>query len=87
MATQHLDLGKETISLEARVSGVPRVVRFPVAAVLSIYARESGEGMVFPPEGELAPPADMLAPRTSQAPTVPAPTSPVRGRPNLTVVK
>jgi stringent starvation protein B len=87
MATQHLDLGNETISFEARFSGVPRVVRFPVAAVLSIYARESGEGMVFPPEGELASPADLLAPRTSQAPTVPAPTSPVRGRPNLTVVK
>jgi hypothetical protein len=65
--------------------------------------------MVFPPEGELAPPADLLAPRTPQAPTVPGttsahggiaptgyppaspgpsvPTSPVRGRPNLTVVK
>jgi stringent starvation protein B len=109
MATRNLDLGNETISFEARFSGVPRVVRFPVAAVLSIYARESGEGMVFPPEGELAPPADLLAPRTPQAPTVPgttsahggiaptgyppaspgpsAPTSPVRGRPNLTVVK
>ncbi|MFM7708125.1 MAG: ClpXP protease specificity-enhancing factor [Gammaproteobacteria bacterium] len=62
-ATRHLDLGNEWISFEARFAGVPRVVRIPVVAVLSIYARETGEGMVFPPEGELAPPAALLAPR------------------------
>ncbi len=62
-ATRHLDLGNEWISFEARFSGVPRGVRLPVAAVLSIYARETGEGMVFPPEGELAPPSALLAPR------------------------
>jgi stringent starvation protein B len=62
-ATRHLDLGNEWISFEARFAGVPRGVRIPVAAVLSIYARETGEGMVFPPEGELAPPSALLAPR------------------------
>jgi stringent starvation protein B len=64
--------------------------------VLSIYARETGEGMVFPPEGELAPPSALLAPRPPDAPTAPgaAPgigpgTAPGsgRGRPNLKVVK
>jgi stringent starvation protein B len=62
-ATRHLDLGNDWITFEARFAGVPRGVRIPVPAVLSIYARETGEGMVFPPEGELAPPSALLAPR------------------------
>lgn len=92
-ATRHLDLGNDWISFEARFGGVPRVVRFPVAAVLSIYARETGEGMVFPPEGELAPPAALLAPRTpaTAAPVKPAgpeaPRGPSRPRPDLKIVK
>ncbi|MFN5012104.1 MAG: ClpXP protease specificity-enhancing factor [Gammaproteobacteria bacterium] len=77
-ATRHLDLGNEWISFEARFAGVPRGVRLPVAAVLSIYARETGEGMVFPPEGELAPPSALLAPRLPDTVTpqgLPAPGS------------
>jgi stringent starvation protein B len=59
-AVQELDLGNEGIFFSARFSGVSMVVRVPVDAVLSIYAMESGEGMVFgeadrgdepPPEG------------------------------------
>jgi stringent starvation protein B len=96
-ATRHLDLGNEWISFEARFAGVPRGVRFPIAAVLSIYARETGEGMVFPPEGELAPPSALLAPRLPDTATpqgiVPSdggpqpPRGPSRPRPNLKVVK
>jgi len=96
-ATRHLDLGNEWISFEARFGGVPRGVRFPVAAVLSIYARETGEGMVFPPEGELAPPAALLAPRQPDTATPQGlepsdgapqpPRGPSRPRPNLKVVK
>ena len=70
-ATRHLDLGNDLISFEARFGGVPRLVRVPLAAVLSIYARETGEGMVFPPEGELAPPSALLAPRPPDASTAP----------------
>ena len=70
-ATRHLELGNDWISFEARFAGVPRGVRIPVAAVLSIYARETGEGMVFPPEGELAPPAALLAPRLPDTVTPP----------------
>ena len=74
-ATRHLDLGNELIGFEARFGGVARRVRVPVAAVLSIYARETGEGMVFPPEGELAPPSSLLAPKAPEAPTIPGTTS------------
>jgi stringent starvation protein B len=46
-ATQRLKLGNEDIEFDARFAGVVHHVRFPVSAVLGIYARETGEGMVF----------------------------------------
>jgi len=46
-ATQRLRLGNEEVEFDARFAGVIHHVRFPVGAVLGIYARETGEGMVF----------------------------------------
>jgi len=46
-ATQRLRLGNEDIEFDARFAGVVHHVRVPIAAVLGIYARETGEGMVF----------------------------------------
>jgi len=46
-ATRDLELGNEQVSFEARFAGTPQRVFVPVAAVLGIYARESGEGLVF----------------------------------------
>ena len=45
-ATQRLKLGNDEIEFDARFAGVVHHVRFPVAAVMGIYARETGEGMV-----------------------------------------
>jgi stringent starvation protein B len=41
-ATQRLKLGNEEIEFDARFAGVVHHVRFPVAAVMGIYARETG---------------------------------------------
>jgi stringent starvation protein B len=49
--------------------------------VQSVYARETGEGLVFPPEGEAPPPAP--PPSSTEGETRP----PVSGRPQLKVVK
>ena len=46
-ATQRLHIGNEEVQFDARFAGVIHHVRFPVSAVLGIYARETGEGMVF----------------------------------------
>jgi stringent starvation protein B len=46
-ATQHLKLGNEWIEFDARFSGAVNHVSFPISAVLGIYSRETGEGMVF----------------------------------------
>jgi stringent starvation protein B len=71
-ATQRLRLGADLVEFEARFAGVIHHVRFPVGAVLGIYARETGEGMVFS-EQDLGPeppsrptPADEGAPRRPQ---------------------
>jgi stringent starvation protein B len=46
-ATQGLVIGADAVEFNARFSGVVHHVRVPVTAVLGIYARETGEGMVF----------------------------------------
>lgn len=46
-ATQGLSLGNEALSFNARFGGQPRHVHVPMAAVLGIYARETGQGMLF----------------------------------------
>lgn len=59
-ATQQLLLKNDWIEFSARFAGVVHFVRAPIAAVLGIYARESGEGMVFSEEDdgpETPPPA------------------------------
>ena len=46
-ATSALKLGNEAIDFTARFGGAARAVHIPIRAVLGIYARESGQGMVF----------------------------------------
>ena len=46
-ATRALSLGNEFVSFEARFGGVSQQLVVPIAAVLGIYARETGQGMIF----------------------------------------
>lgn len=46
-AVQSLELGDESIQLDARFSGNPMHIYVPIEYVLAIYARENGKGMVF----------------------------------------
>ena len=55
-ATQRLRLGNDEVEFDARFAGVIHHVRFPVSAVLGIYARETGEGMVFSEQDHPEPP-------------------------------
>lgn len=75
-ATQGLKLGNEAIEFSARFGGVSHHVLIPAEAVLGIYARETGQGMLFQEE-ETGPPSG------------PPPTSSPEGkrRPRLRVVK
>lgn len=49
-AVSALNLGNEQIFFSARFGGKPTDVVVPIAAVRGIYARENGQGLVFPAE-------------------------------------
>jgi len=80
-ATRALALGNEVITFEARFGGVSQQIVVPVLAVLGIYARETGQGMVFGEDDAPQPPTPDGGP---PAPPAPEP-KPRRGK--LTVVK
>jgi stringent starvation protein B len=46
-ATNGLALGNDLVSFRARFGGVTYDVSIPITAVLGIYARETGQGMIF----------------------------------------
>lgn len=56
-ATARLTLANDRITFTARFNGTPFEVEVPVTAVLGIYARETGDGMVFT-DGEGQPDPD-----------------------------
>lgn len=46
-AVSNLQLANEQVLFDARFAGKPMQVTFPIKAVLAIYAKENGQGMVF----------------------------------------
>lgn len=82
-ATSRLELANDEISFDARFGGVPCTVRVPLTAVLGIYARETGEGLVFPTDEYGATSGE--GPKPEPPPDAPA--SPPSGRPNLKIVR
>lgn len=46
-ATRGLHMSNEALTFSARFGGVPREIYVPMAAIVAIYARENGAGMVF----------------------------------------
>ncbi len=46
-AAHGLSLSNDAVSFRARFGGSPYDVCVPVAAILGIYARETGQGMIF----------------------------------------
>ncbi len=55
-AVKDLNLGNETVTFSARFSGKSRNIVVPIGAVLAIYSKENGRGMVFSEEDETRPP-------------------------------
>jgi len=80
MAVRELNLEHDPIFFSARFGGMPFDIVVPSGAVLAIYARENGEGVVFgEPEAAAEPAPDQDEP----PPQAPKP----GGRPKLKVVK
>nr|WP_298135639.1 ClpXP protease specificity-enhancing factor [uncultured Pseudomonas sp.] len=81
-AVRHLHMDNEAVSFEGRFGGIAHSLYVPAVAVLAIYARENGQGMVFDLE---APVAGNEEP-DEQGPPDDEPPRP-SGRPSLKVVK
>ncbi|MEH6585665.1 MAG: ClpXP protease specificity-enhancing factor [Halioglobus sp.] len=77
-AVMELNIANDAVAFNGRFGGVATDIYVPVNAVIGIYARENGQGMVFEPEEESdeTPPED----------TPPDPNKP-EGRPSLKIVK
>ena len=61
-AVQNLSLKNDAISFEARFGGVAHEIYVPTHAVVAIYARENGRGMVFSEEDDDGDDEDMTPP-------------------------
>lgn len=92
-ATEGLVIGDDEVTFNARFSGKAQTVVAPIGAVLAIYARENGQGMLFNDEsGETEVTAETELSSSPGDGTVdqgnddePEGTSP--GTPNLRVIK
>ncbi|ARO88595.1 ClpXP protease specificity-enhancing factor [Nitrosospira lacus] len=51
-AAHHLTLGNDLIQFSARFGGLSQEISIPVNAVQGIFAKETTQGILFPPEGE-----------------------------------
>jgi len=49
-AVHELQMANDAVQFNGRFAGIPTPVYVPVAAVMGIYARENGQGMVFETE-------------------------------------
>ncbi|MBL6986006.1 MAG: ClpXP protease specificity-enhancing factor [Methylobacter sp.] len=69
-AIHGLSLGNDEIEFNARFSGKPMHIATPITAVLAIYAKENGKGMIFDQEdndGDDEPPQPIKKPTAKPA--------------------
>lgn len=78
-AAHKLKLSNDAVSFRARFSGVAFDVWVPMKSVLGIYARETGQGMIFSNDAEAA---EHVGPAR-----IPKDVEETRSRPHLTIVK
>jgi stringent starvation protein B len=85
-ATGQLSMGSDEICFNGRFGGASMTVRIPIDAVLAVYARETGQGMIFADDESGPPPQP---PEPTQPPTDRPPEPPQKpaGRAKLKVVK
>jgi len=73
-AVNNLSIEDSAIEFQARFGGVPMQVYIPVVAVMAIYAKENGQGMVFgaEPGAPEPPPFDEVPTTEASSPSKPS---------------
>jgi stringent starvation protein B len=87
MAVRDLAMEVEAVSFSGRFGGRPFPVFVPMPSVMAVYAKESGEGMMFDPEYATEQNAPEPPPDTPGGPAAPDPDKPGGGGGHLKVVK
>lgn len=86
-AVHALQMSNDAIDFSGRFAGIPTPVYVPIEAVMGIYARENGQGMIFETEKPAPePPTHPVAPGSGGDKSKPAAPK-TRSRPSLRVVK
>ncbi|MBT3531310.1 MAG: ClpXP protease specificity-enhancing factor [Gammaproteobacteria bacterium] len=83
-AVQDIFIRNESVDFDGRFAGIPKRVYVPITAVMGIYAKENGQGMIFEADG-----INPQPPTGSDDPGKPS-VSPIDGekkKPSLRVVK
>ena len=78
-AVARLLIDNDTVSFTARFGGVSHPVVVPIAAVLAIYARETGQGMALPDDVAASGQQEAVAISEEPPPDDSTPTPPRRG--------
>ena len=78
-AVARLLIDNDTVSFTARFGGVSHPVVVPIAAVLAIYARETGQGMALPDDVATSGPQEDVEVSEEPPPDDSTPTPPRRG--------
>lgn len=85
-AVKNLHMGNEDISCSGRFGGVAHQIMVPIAAVMGIFAKENGQGLIFQGQDSLPIlnlPVDAKGGKDDDPPSSPSP----QGKPKLRVVK
>ena len=77
-AVRNLEMGNEMITCGGRFGGVPFDVMVPVAAVIGIFAKENGQGLVFQGGDPQQPPPNEMGDNDTPKP---------KPKPHLKIVK
>ncbi|MGS7250948.1 ClpXP protease specificity-enhancing factor [Pseudomonas sp. SK] len=89
-AVRNLHMDNDAVSFEGRFSGVAHSLFVPSGAILGIYARENGQGMVFelePSQDDMLDDEDEVQPDDDGPPEGGGQPPRPSGRPSLKVVK
>jgi len=69
-AIENLQMTNDYLSFSARFNGVAEDIYCPINSLLAIYARENGEGMMFPEESAESEDSNLTGTGSAKTPTL-----------------
>jgi stringent starvation protein B len=86
-AVQSLTIHNHSVDFEGRFGGIPKQVFVPITAVMGIYAKENGQGMIFDADSGGNEPPEPTGSDDSDGSTGSDVQGPIGKKPSLRIVK